>query len=302
MSVHAQASGKTGQEASHKPVSSLDILRCKGKRRIAVLTAYDYSQACIVDAAGMDVVLVGDSLGMVMLGLDDTMGVTLEDMISHTRSVVRGISHALVVADMPFMTYETGIADALRNAHRLCVESGVRAVKLEGGRTVAPQVKALVDAGIPVMGHIGLTPQRAAVLGGFKVQGKTASAAADLLRDALALQDAGCFSIVVEAVPADLATKLSQRLTIPTIGIGAGVGCDGQVLVYHDLLGLYGRFVPKFVKQYASLAPVIQDAIAAYAAEVKAETFPAPEHSFAMPEKETALLDELFDAVLREKR
>ena len=302
MSVHTVSSEKGERAKAQKPVTSTDILNSKGKRKTVVLTAYDYSAATLVDAAGVDVILVGDSLGMVMLGLDDTMAVTLDDMISHARSVVRGASRALVVADMPFMTYETGVRDALCNAKRLCVESGARAVKLEGGRTVEPQIRALVDAGIPVMGHIGLTPQRAAVLGGFKVQGKTAEAAANLMRDALAVQKAGCFSVVVEAVPAALATKITERLSIPTIGIGAGVGCDGQVLVYHDLLGLYGRFLPKFVKQYATIGPSIQEAIGTYATDVRSGTFPGPEHGFGMPEEEIARLDDLFDDILHDKR
>ena len=288
VSVHKQ---------SENQITASDVVASKGKRRLAVLTAYEYTAASIVDSAGVDIVLVGDSLGMVMLGRDDTISVTLDDMISHTRSVVTAVSRALVVTDMPFMTYETGVTDTLRNAARLCAESGVRAVKVEGGRAILPQVAALVKSGIPVMGHIGLTPQRSAVLGGFKVQGRTAEAAGDLLRDALALQDAGCFSIVLEAVPALLAEKLSRSLEIPTIGIGAGVGCDGQVLVYHDLLGLFERFVPRFVKQYAQLAPVIREAVSTYAEEVRSGAFPGPEHSFAMPEAEAAKLDALFAAI-----
>lgn len=291
MSVHKQSEGK---------ITTGDIRASKGKRKLAVLTAYDYTAAAIVDSAGVDIVLVGDSLGMVMLGLDDTLPVTLDDMISHTKSVTRAVSRALVVTDMPFMTYETGPRDALRNATRLCAESGVRAVKVEGGRAILPQVEALVKAGIPVMGHLGLTPQRAAVLGGFKVQGKTAEAAGDLLRDALALQNAGCFSLVLEAVPAPLAAKVTACLDIPTIGIGAGAGCDGQVLVYHDLLGLFERFVPRFVKQYGQLAPVIREAVSGYAKDVREGAFPGPEHSFTMPEAEAAKLDALFDAIKAE--
>ncbi len=276
------------------PLSAPDIKNCKNARKIASLTAYDSSSAALADAAGVDVVLVGDSLGMVMLGRSDTLSVTLDEMILHCRSVMGSVSRALVVADMPFMTYETGVKDALENAARLCRESGVRAVKLEGGRRILPQITALVTAGIPVMGHLGLTPQRAAVLGGFKVQGKTAQAAAELMEDALALADAGCFALVLEAVPAPLARRVTERLAIPTIGIGAGADCDGQILVYHDLLGLYERFTPRFVKQYAKLAPVIREAVAAYADEVRSGAFPGPEHSFGMPEEEAARLDELL--------
>lgn len=289
MSVHA--------ESKEKKVTVSDVLASKGTRKLAMLTAYDYTGAAIVDSAGVDIILVGDSLGMVMLGNEDTLPVTLDEMILHTRSVTRAVTHALVVTDMPFMTYETGAADALRNAARLCAQSGVRAVKMEGGRTILPQVKALVTAGIPVMGHLGLTPQRAAVLGGFKVQGKTAQAAGNLLRDALALQEAGCFSLVLEAVPAPLAEKVTTHLAIPTIGIGAGAGCDGQVLVYHDMLGLFERFAPRFVKRYANLAPAIREAVTAYAEDVRGGAFPGPEHEFSMPEGEAALLDELFEAI-----
>ncbi len=276
------------------PLSAPDIRNCKGARKVAVLTAYDCSSAALADAAGVDAVLVGDSLGMVMLGRPDTLSVTLDEMILHCRSVKDSVNRALVVADMPFMSYEPGVDEALRNAARLCRMSGVRAVKLEGGKRILPQVEALIAAGIPVMGHLGLTPQRAAVLGGFKVQGKTARAAAALLDDALSLQEAGCFSLVLEAIPAPLARRVTERLSIPTIGIGAGPDCDGQVLVYHDLLGLYERFTPRFVKQYAKLAPVIKEAVGAYVADVRAGTFPGPEHSFGMPEEEKAKLDDLL--------
>lgn len=295
MSVHTQP-GDSGS-----PMTALSVKASKGKKRLAVLTAYESSAAAIVDAAGMDIILVGDSLGMVMLGREDTVSVTLDEMITYTRAVMAGTSRAMVVADMPFMTYETGIADALKNAARLCAESGVRAVKLEGGVDIAPQVRALVKSGIPVMGHIGLTPQRAAVLGGFKVQGKTAAAAQALMRDAVALEEAGCFSMVLEAVPAPLAAKITERIGVPTIGIGAGSGCDGQVLVYHDLLGLYERFVPRFVKQYAQLARTVREAVASYANDVRDGSFPGPEHSFTMPEEEAAKLDALFDAITVEK-
>jgi 3-methyl-2-oxobutanoate hydroxymethyltransferase len=293
MSVHA--------ESASAPLSSQALREAKGKRRLAVLTAYDYTSAYHADAAGLDAVLVGDSLGMVMLGREDTLSVTLDEMILHARSVMRAVSRALVVADMPFMSYESGPRDALLNAARLCRESGARAVKLEGGRDVLPQVAALVKAGIPVMGHLGLTPQRAAVLGGFTVQGKTAEAAVTVFEDARALQAAGCFAIVLEAVPAPLAAAVSRRLAVPTIGIGAGNGCDGQVLVYHDMLGLYPRFTPRFVKQYAQLGQQVQAAVAAYAKEVREGAFPGPEHSFRMKEEEAAKLEALLDAARETK-
>lgn len=294
MSVHSAPSAAPAQDAPAQ-LSSVDIRKAKGLRKLAVLTAYDYSAAVLVDGAGVDVVLVGDSLGMVMLGQNDTLGVTLEDMIHHTKAVVRGTRRALVVTDMPFMTYEAGVGEALHNATRLCRESGVRAVKLEGGTRILPQVEALVAAGIPVMGHLGLTPQRAATLGGFKVQARNALDGAQLVEEALALQRAGCFSLVLEAIPAPLARRVTERLAIPTIGIGAGADCDGQVLVYHDLLGLYDRFVPKFVKQYATLAAPIMEAAAAYAEDVRNGTFPGPEHSFAMKEEEVRGLDEALE-------
>ncbi len=273
-------------------VTALSVKNAKGKDKVSVITAYDYPSALMVDAAGVDVVLVGDSLGMVMLGGDDTLGVTLDAMIHHTAAVVRGVRRALVVADMPFMTYEPGPGEALAGAARIVRESGARAVKLEGGLTVLPQVEALVRAGIPVMGHVGLTPQRAATLGGFKVQGKTAVSAKAVLEDALALERAGCFSLVLEAVPAPLAKIITERLSIPTIGIGAGPHCDGQVLVLHDMLGMTGGHVPRFVKQYARLAEAGGNAVAEYAREVRGGVFPGPEHSFTMPEAELAALHE----------
>lgn len=269
-----------------KPVTSLDIRQSKGDRKLTMLTAYDYSSATLVDECDIDMILVGDSLGMVMLGREDTINVTVDEMVHHTKAVVRGTKRALVIADMPFMSYETGVEDAMRNAARLFQEGGARAVKLEGGHTVVPQVQALVNAGIPVVGHIGLTPQRVASLGGFKVQGKTAEAANALLEEAKALEAAGVFCLVLEAIPAPIAARITQELTIPTIGIGAGADCDGQVLVFHDLLGLFDRFVPKFVKQYANLREVAASAISDYKREVEDGSFPASEHSFAMPEHE----------------
>jgi 3-methyl-2-oxobutanoate hydroxymethyltransferase len=251
-----------------------------------MMTAYDYSAALLVDQAEMDVILVGDSLAMVMLGYDSTVAVTMEDMLHHCRAVSRGARHAFLIGDMPFMSYQAEAAEAVRNAGRFLQEAGMDGVKLEGGRDMAPTVQAIVSAGIPVMGHLGLTPQAASQLGGFRVQGRTAEAAQRLLADALLLQEAGCFCIVLEAIPAPVATAVSQRLHIPTIGIGAGAGCDGQVLVYHDLLGLFERFRPKFVKQYAHLNTRIVEALTAYKEDVLAGRFPAEEHTYSMTQAE----------------
>lgn len=280
--------------APHKPLTALDVLAAKGRRRLSMITSYDFSIARLAEAAGIDMILVGDSLGMVMLGRNDTVSVTLEEMIIHARSVALAARRSMVVVDMPFMSYESGVRDALLNAARLCRESGARAVKAEGGREIVPQVEALVRAGIPVCGHIGLTPQRAAVLGGFKVQAKSAAGAYSLLQDALALEEAGCFGLVLEAVPAPVAQRITERLAIPTIGIGAGPHCDGQVLVYHDMLGLYGAFAPKFAKRYAPVGQTIQEAFKRYAEEVAAGTFPGPEHCFGIKDEELAELDKLL--------
>ncbi len=293
MSVHTTAEGK-----GKAPVTALQIKNSKGQRRLSMLTAYDYCTAALFDQAGLDMILVGDSLGMVMLGREDTLSVTLDEMIHHCRAVKRGVQQAMIIADLPFMTYETGVEAALLTAARVFQESGVRAVKLEGGRNVAPQVKAMVEAGIPVMGHIGLTPQRSAVLGGFKVQGKSAATALTLYEDALALQEAGCFALVLEAIPAPLAQKITAALAIPTIGIGAGPHCDGQVLVAHDMLGLYSCFTPRFVRRFAELGPMVQKAAQDYHAAVLEGQFPAPEHSFTMPDEEFAA----FERLLGEKK
>ncbi len=276
---------------SQKKLTIPDIRNRKNGIPISVLTAYDYPWARMVDAAGIDIVLVGDSLGMVVLGYPDTVSVTMEEMLHHTRAVVRGVEHALVVTDMPFGSYNSSIPAAINNATRILKEGGAGAVKLEGGVAMAPVVEAIVRAGIPVQGHIGLTPQTATNLGGFKVQGKSAQAAKQLLEDALALEAAGCFSIVLEAIPAPLAEHITRQLAIPTIGIGAGIGCDGQVLVIHDLVGLYDRFTPKFVKQYAKISDPIAGALAQYKAEVENRTFPAEAHSFTMKSDE---LDKLL--------
>lgn len=252
--------------------------------KITMLTAYDYSTARLMDEAGVNSLLVGDSLGMVMLGYEDTLQVTMEDMIHHSKAVARGAKSALVVVDMPFMSYQTSVYDAVANAGRLVKEGRAGAVKLEGGREFAPHIEAIVKASIPVQAHIGLTPQSVNAFGGFKVQGKDEAAAQKLLDDALAVQEAGAFSVVLECVPADLATLVSEKLEIPTIGIGAGAGCDGQVLVYQDMLAMYGGMQPKFVKKFADVGSAMKQAFADYIAETKAGTFPAKEHTFAIDE------------------
>ena len=271
-----------------------EIKEMKSKQeKIVMLTAYDYSTAKLVDEAGIPLILVGDSLGMVMLGYESTIPVTMDEMIHHTKAVVRGTKQALVIGDMPFMTYHTSISDALRNAARFIQEGGAQAVKLEGGVTVAETVKRIVECGIPVMGHIGLTPQSIHQLGGHKVQGKTPEAAERLLKDARALEQAGAFAVVLELVPAPLSKLITQKLSIPTIGIGAGLECDGQIQVISDLLGLFSDFVPKHAKQYAKLAGTIRAALADYIAEVKAGKFPTTEHSSTIDE---SLLEELARA------
>ena len=257
----------------------------KRKEKIPMLTAYDYVTAKIVDEAGMPLILVGDSLGMVMLGYESTIPVTMEEMIHHTKAVVRGAKKALVVGDMPFMSYHISVSDALHNAARFIQEGGAQAVKLEGGEVVAEKVRRLVDCGIPVMGHIGLTPQSMHQLGGYKVQGKGLEEAKKLLNDARILEEAGTFAIVLECTPAPLSKLITQKLAIPTIGIGAGPDCDGQVLVISDMLGLYTEFVPKHVKQYARLAEEIKAAVSSYISEVKSRSFPTAEHSYTMDER-----------------
>jgi 3-methyl-2-oxobutanoate hydroxymethyltransferase len=262
----------------------------KEDRKLVMVTAYDYPFGLMADEAGVDMALVGDSLGMVVLGLDSTVPVTMEMMIHHIQAVVRGCKRAMVIGDMPFMSYNTGIRDAVIHAGRLMKEGGCDAVKLEGGVDFAPIVAAIVKAGIPVQGHVGLTPQTASALGGFKMQGKDAAAARRIVEDASALEAAGAFSIVAEAVPAPLGALLAETVAVPVIGIGAGVAVDGQVLVTHDMVGLFDRFVPKFVKQYTRVRPAIIDAIKAYGREVQAGRFPAPEHSFGMPDEALAAL------------
>jgi 3-methyl-2-oxobutanoate hydroxymethyltransferase len=252
------------------------------KEKIPMLTAYDYVTAKMVDEAGVPLILVGDSLGMVMLGYESTIPVTMEEMIHHTKAVVRGAKKALIIGDMPFMSYHISVPDALHNAARFIQEGGTQAVKLEGGEVVAEKVRRLVDCGIPVMGHIGLTPQSIHQLGGFKVQGKVVEEAKKLLNDARILEEAGAFAIVLECTPAPLSKLITQKLAIPTIGIGAGPDCDGQVQVVSDLLGLYTDFVPKHAKQYARLAGEIKNAVSSYISEVKSRSFPTMEQSYTM--------------------
>ena len=277
-----------------KKLTIPDIKNRKNATPIAEVTAYDYPWARLADQAGMDIVLVGDSLGMVVLGYTDTVSVTMEEMIHHTRAVVRGVEHALVVTDMPFGSCSSSIPAAIDNAVRILKVGRADAVKVEGGVAMATTVAAMVAAGIPVQGHIGLTPQTATSLGGFKVQGKSAQAAHQLIDDALALEAAGCFSIVLEAIPAPLAEHITGRLAIPTIGIGAGPDCDGQVLVIHDLVGLYDRFTPKFVKQYARINEPVGEALRQYREEVQNRTFPTAAHSFTMKAEEMDRLLKLY--------
>ena len=250
-----------------------------------MLTAYDYSTAKLIDEAGVNSILIGDSLGNVVLGYEDTISVTMEDMIHHTRAVARGAKSALVVADMPFMSYQTSVYDAVVNAGRLMKEGRAQAVKLEGGAAVCPQIRAITDASIPVVAHLGLTPQSINMFGGFKVQGKSEAAAKKMLEDAKKVQEAGAFALVLECVPAKLAELITKELEIPTIGIGAGAGCDGQVLVYQDMLGLFSDFTPKFVKRFANIGEQMTKAFADYDAAVKDGSFPAPEHTFKIDEE-----------------
>ena len=264
-----------------KPVTTLDLLKMKAAgTRIVMLTCYDALFARLLDASGIDVLLVGDSVNQVLGGAESTLSATLEQMIYHTRIVRRGTRRALVVCDMPFLTYQVSREDAIRNAGRAMAQTGCHAVKVEGGVHIAPTVRALVEVGIPVMGHIGLTPQSLHALGGPRVQGRDEVAAHRLKNDATALQEAGAFAVVLELVPAGLAGEITRSLTIPTIGIGAGPSCDGQVLVLHDMLGLNEEFNAKFVKQYAQLAGEVRRAAAAFAEEVRAGRYPGPEHSF----------------------
>ena len=269
-------------------ISQIKEMKQKGEK-IAMLTAYDYSTAKLIDEAGIPLILVGDSLGNVVLGYESTIPVTMDDMLHHTKAVVRGTKQAMVIGDLPFMTYHISVADALHNAARFIQEAGAQAVKLEGGVTVAEKVSRIVECGILVMGHLGLTPQSIHQFGGHKVQGRTPEAATRLLKDAQALEEAGAFAVVLETVPSQLAALITQKLSIPTIGIGAGIGCDGQVQVIHDILGLSDR-APKHARQYARLTDIISNAVAEYHNEVRAGTFPTDKQSSSMDE---SLLAEL---------
>lgn len=252
----------------------------KEGNKLAVLTAYDYSSAKLVDDSGVDGILVGDSLGMVCLGYPNTLSVTIDDMVYHTKAVSRGVKNALIIGDMPFMSYQVSVPEAVRNAGKLIQEGQAEAIKLEGGTRVLPQIRAMVEAQIPVMGHLGLTPQSVLSFGGFKVQGKNEVAAAKIIDDAKRIEDAGVFGMVLECIPAELATEISAAVSVPTIGIGAGPGCDGQVMVFHDIFGLYSDMVPKHAKLFANVGEVMKQGLADYIREVKNGTFPGEEHSF----------------------
>ena len=270
-----------------KKITPVDVQAMKKQgKKITMLTAYDYPMALLEDRAGIDIILVGDSLAMTVLGYENTLPVTMDEMIHHTKAVVRGAKHPLIIGDMPFMSYNSSEREAILNAGRFMKEAGADAVKLEGGASVKEIVRAIVKGGIPVMGHIGLTPQTISMLGGFKVQGKDAQAAQKIIDDALSLEEAGAFSVLLEAVPAPIAKMVTERLTVPTIGIGAGVYCDGQVLVVHDMLGLFDRFTPKFAKKYVNLSETILKALEAYRDEVLKGEFPTDQHSFHIDEKE----------------
>ncbi len=274
------------------------IIQIKGMKqkgnKIPMLTAYDYATAKLIDGVGVPLILVGDSLGMVVLGYESTIPVTMDEMLHHTKAVVRGTEQALIIGDMPFMTYHASISEALHNAARFIQEGGAQAVKLEGGETMAETVRRIVECGIPVMGHIGLTPQSVHQLGGFKVQGKTQEAAIRLVKDACALEEAGVFAIVLEAVPTPLAKIITKKVGIPTIGIGAGPFCDGQVQVVSDLLGLFTDFVPKHAKQYARLSDIIKQAVGDYINEVQSGTFPTEKQSYTMDESLLAGLEQEY--------
>lgn len=273
-----------------KTVSTLQQAKENGQK-ITMLTAYDYSTAKLMDEAGIDMILVGDSLGNVILGYEDTISVTMEDMIHHGAAVSRGVKETMVVVDMPFMSYQISVEEAVTNAGRLMKEGRANAVKLEGGKSVCPQIKAITQAGIPVVAHLGLTPQSINALGGYKVQGKSEDATKKLLEDALAVQEAGAFALVLECVPTKLASLITKKLTIPTIGIGAGNECDGQVLVYQDMLGMFSDYVPKFVKQFAQVGEIMKKAFSDYKEEVASGAFPAEKNSYKIDDE---VIDKLY--------
>ena len=271
-------------------VSTFLSMKQNGER-LTEITSYDYATAKLVEKAGINAILVGDSLGMTMMGYDTTLPVTMEDMIHHSACVVRACENTMVIMDMPFMSYQASVSEAVHNAGRLMKEARGHAVKLEGGAAVAEQIRAITDSGIPVQAHIGMTPQSVNVFGGFKVQGKGEDAAKRLLEDAFTVQEAGAFSVVLECVPPKLAALISKKLTIPTIGIGAGAGCDGQILVYQDMLGMFSDYTPKFVKRFAEVGSVMKEAFANYIKEVQAETYPAEEHTFKIDDE---VLEKLY--------
>jgi 3-methyl-2-oxobutanoate hydroxymethyltransferase len=294
MSTNQPPSVKKPEERKKVTIQLIQAMKTRGEP-ISMLTAYDYPTALVMDQVGMDIILVGDSLGMVVLGYESTLPVTMDEMIHHSKAVARGAKTALLVGDMPFMSYQTDTAEAVRNAGRFLQEGGMNAVKLEGGSEREETIRAIIRAGIPVMGHLGLTPQSVHKLGGYRPQGRDAEAAYRLLEDAQILQEAGCFSLVLESIPGKLAQLVSERLDIPTLGIGAGAGCDGQVLVTHDLLGIFERFTPRFVKRYASLAAEMRRAFDEFKQDVRAGAFPAAEHTVEMSDDEWQCLEEWLD-------
>ncbi len=287
MSTRPLHPGPNAPAAGKLPITELAEMKARGEK-IVMVTAYDAPSARLADSAGVDLILVGDSAAMVVLGHESTVPATVDELIVLTRAATRGAKRPLVVADLPFGSFQVSDQSAVENAVRFVKEAGAEAVKLEGGTAMASRVRAIVDAGIPVMGHIGLTPQSATALGGFKAQGRTAAKALQLYEDARALEAAGCFAIVLEAVPAEVAARVTRELHVPTIGIGAGAGCDGQVLVWHDMLGLYDGRAPRFVKRYADLATTITAALAVYADEVRGGRFPEEQHTYSIPEEELA--------------
>ena len=278
-----------------KTVSTFKKAKEEGTK-LTMLTAYDYSTAKLIDEAGIDSILVGDSLGNVVLGYEDTISVTMEDMIHHGAAVARGAKEALVVIDMPFMSYQASVYDAVMNAGRLMKEGRANAVKFEGGVSVCPQIKAITEASIPVVAHLGLTPQSINAFGGFKVQGKSEKDARKIIEDALKIEEAGAFAVVLEGIPAKLAKIITEKLTIPTIGIGAGKDCDGQVLVYQDMLGMFSDFVPKFVKQFANVGDVMKEAFGNYIKEVQAGTFPEEKHTYSIADD---IIEKLYEYIIK---
>jgi 3-methyl-2-oxobutanoate hydroxymethyltransferase len=299
MTTRPRQPGPNAPAPGKLPITELIEMKRRGER-IAMVTAYDAPSARLADASGADMILVGDSAAMVMLGHESTVPATVDEMLVLTSAVTRGARRPLVVADLPFGSFQVSDTSALENAIRFVKEANAEAVKLEGAGTALSRVRAIVGAGIPVMGHLGLTPQTATMLGGFKAQGRTAEKAVRLFEDALALEEAGCFAVVLEAVPAPVAARITEALTIPTIGIGAGKGCDGQVLVWHDLLGLYQGHAPRFVKQYANLAGEIQRALEAYVTEVRSGAFPEEQHTYSIPDDELAEFEAGVSDVVRD--